>query len=472
MFDMHDMLLYSGAAGLLNKLKGGMAAGVTGVNLPRIEAAMLAVELSQVLTFLFTKDPAKQTEADLTALLDKEITDREKSGAPPLEPKQQRAHDTLKAAKPELTRLFALIRTIGAGDTADINAMIKDEGIRGFREVIGEPTVFTQGQFVLSSGGWAAFQAVMVDERKALSLPTAEDGQFVHAWQTIVDAVSHSHPGRGKESYQQVQAAAFKSLATFKKLAADAGKTLSARFLQAYRPVIGPPQKNVFEEAIQQEWAPLWAQWLKSKTLPDMSAESNVYKLCWLQMADLWACAPMTTNLADLYDAKAKGTANDRNDPSDPDAAAKRKSTAFGGLQLYQKLPPKRDPAGPVVDQRVTYSPELPKHVERMRAALDAGWFVHVRVMSGAMMDDTANVANAEHSLLIVRARGNAFFCADMDPGNEGSAELMTGSTALFFDPGANTFATAPEAGLAVDEHGHQKTNFRHRYQATTASTR
>jgi len=92
-------------------------------------------------------------------------------------------------------------------------------------------------------------------------------------------------------------------------------------------------------------------------------------------------------------------------------------------------------------------------------------------VMSGVKMDYTTSRAAAEHSLMVVGHRGNAFMCADTDPGGEGAVHTMTGYAGLFYDSAANTLGSGVGAGLEVDDAGMQP-NHRHRYQAWTIATR
>jgi hypothetical protein len=174
-------------------------------------------------------------------------------------------------------------------------------------------------------------------------------------------------------------------------------------------------------------------------------------------MADQWACQPMTMNLAKLYHLQNAGR------PKDPKAALPL-------TPLYTGTAETKDKRGRVVDERVVYRTDLAAVVERIRAALDGGWVVHVRVLSGVKMDYTSSRAAAEHSLLVVGHSGNTFTCADTDPGGEGAVHLMGGVTALFFDPTARTFASAVGEGMQVDPGGHQ-TDARHRYQAWTVQS-
>jgi hypothetical protein len=226
------------------------------------------------------------------------------------------------------------------------------------------------------------------------------------------------------------------------------------------RVVTAPPGKKAYSAIVAEVYQPLWNQWLSTKAFPDMSGFRNVYQLTYLKMADQWACQPMTMNMAKLYHLQNSGT------PKDPKVALPL-TTLYTGPGTAQT----KDKKGRVLDERVLYRTDLAAVVEKIRAALQGGWLVHVRVLSGVKMDYTASRAAAEHSLLIVGASGNTFTCADTDPGGEGAEHLMVGATALYFDAGANTLASAVGGGLEVDAGGHQTGNRRHRYQAWTVQS-
>ena len=128
-----------------------------------------------------------------------------------------------------------------------------------------------------------------------------------------------------------------------------------------------------------------------------------------------------------------------------------------------------------------------------MKAALDGGWVLHVRVVSGGgaktphpqpigpgVFPPRAPADPTEHSLLIIGYRGNGFVVSDADPhGEQKDARLDTGFTTIYFDSGSNRLSTAPdEASFPVvnglDDHGGPalgdfQVDGHHRYQVWSA---
>jgi hypothetical protein len=351
---------------------------------------------------------------------------------------------------------------------------VSEAGIQEFRTALGVPEAFTQGQFVLSSAAYGKLWEIIEAQSAAIATTVPDEvAALKKATDGLFAAVGQINVGQASASYGRVAAAAQTCLTTFTKVAGAHRVPLTAAFRAALKQVIGPPKDGeAFNKAMQTEWQPLWNEWLRTKAMPDMTKEANAYRLAWLRMADQWACQPMTMKMAELYDAKATGSPNARLDPNDPEAAKKRNAAAIGFTPLYTGTQKTVGKGGVVQDERVLYRKDLGTQVEKIRTALDSGWFVHVRVLSGVAMDYTASRAAGEHSLLIVGYRGNAFFCSDADPGGEGSTMLQVGSTALFYDSVGNTLASAAEEAMTVDEAGMQKTNYHHRYQAWTIQTK
>jgi hypothetical protein len=482
MSDMLDLLLYADGAGFSAQLKTGLLAGAPGIDPSRIEAAMIVVETRTILTVLayFGIPLDARGQSQLIADLDLRMKGDQSAVADPAtgaayRERSQRGADALLAARPELERLFALLKgSVSPPDAAAMNAFVDASGIGTFRSVVNTPAAFTQGQFVLSAAATEKLNHVLQAQCDAI---TGLDVNETAALQAAVDglngALAQVYVGSASASYGRVAQAAHLCLDTFRRVASAHNAALTGDFRDALKQVIGAPKDGeAFNKAMERVWRPVWDQWLHTKAMPDMTRESNAYRLTWLKMADQWACQPMTMKLAELYDANAAGTANQRVDPSDPQAAAKRKAAAIPFTQLYKGTHVTKNPKGRVTDERVIYRGDLGGQVEKIRTALDLGWFVHVRVLSGVAMDYTSNRAAGEHSLLIVGGRGNAFFCSDADPGGEGSTVQMAGSTTLFYDAGGNTLATAAEEAMTVDESGHQVSNYRHRYQAWTIQTK
>jgi hypothetical protein len=114
------------------------------------------------------------------------------------------------------------------------------------------------------------------------------------------------------------------------------------------------------------------------------------------------------------------------------------------------------------------YGPGLAGSVAKIIAALDAGWLVHLRVMSG----EGGGFPNGEHSLMAVGHQGNVLMASDSDPGGELDAMLKTGFTPLYFDPAVPRLSTAVNDEefpvLAADTRFQR--NHRHRYQVISVA--
>jgi hypothetical protein len=117
----------------------------------------------------------------------------------------------------------------------------------------------------------------------------------------------------------------------------------------------------------------------------------------------------------------------------------------------------------------LTYRDDLGAIVARMKTAIEDGWAIHVRVLSGSGGKDE------EHSVLVVGRHADTFFFFDSDIGGSDMANLGYGR--LYYDAKANRLSTAKDdADIRVyartDEASDQTegyhvhaTGHRHRYQ-------
>jgi hypothetical protein len=114
------------------------------------------------------------------------------------------------------------------------------------------------------------------------------------------------------------------------------------------------------------------------------------------------------------------------------------------------------------------YGPGLAGSMAKIIAALDAGWLVHLRVMSG----EGGGFPGGEHSLMAVGHQGNTLMASDSDPRGELDAMLKTGFTPLYFDPAVPRLSTAVNDEefpvLADDTRFHR--NHHHRYQVISVA--
>lgn len=198
------------------------------------------------------------------------------------------------------------------------------------------------------------------------------------------------------------------------------------------------------------EW---WGEYQRTKTPPAVSKYLNVFALHALSVASADQCGAHTGNLANLIQGKRK------EDGAKKDPAARFSSGVGMGI--------KRDmsPIGTdMVNGDMVQYGGLGDTVAKMKVALDGGWVLHTRVVSGGGARGTGllpvgpdrphsvNIGDpTEHSLLIVGYRGNAFIVSDSDPNGEGKDELKTGFTTIYYDPGSNRLSTAvDEASFPV----------------------
>ncbi len=115
------------------------------------------------------------------------------------------------------------------------------------------------------------------------------------------------------------------------------------------------------------------------------------------------------------------------------------------------------------------YGSGLAGSMAKIIAALDAGWLVHVRVMSG----EGGGFPSGEHSLMVVGHQGgNVLMASDSDPGGELDVMLRTGFTPLYFDPAVPRLSTAvndEEFPVLASDTRFQR-NHHHRYQVISVA--
>jgi hypothetical protein len=463
MSDILALLVVAHAGNLVAELEANWSDAV-GVDTNRLKAAVKAVKLLELYRALgIQRAPFAPMDAATDQFqvdqyeknLDKQLADPEPY--PGYHAKITQSKSFLAAARKDLDDFAAVASSLSAPDQAAVNGLFADTAAAGFATTLGDPQAM-QGQFVLSSALEGEVKTVLSDQYGKLTLAPGEKVELDQADAALSAALQGASVDNPGASYAAVDRAATGLSAKVRKLAAAHAVVVDPAFTACLRRAVGPPPaKKAYDKIIAEVFQPLWKQWLDTRSFPDMSGFRNVYQLAYLKMADQWACQPMTMNLAKLHHLKSAGRSKD------PKAELPL-------TQLYADTKVTTDSRGRVLDERVIYRKDLPSVVERIRKALDGGWLVHVRVLSGKAMDYTASRAAGEHSLLVVGHSGNTFTCADTDPGGEGAVHLMGGVTALFFDPGANTLASAVGAGMEVDSRGHQ-TNRRHRYQAWTVQS-
>ena len=313
------------------------------------------------------------------------------------------------------------------GDT--IKTWVKASPQATFKDLVGDDHLIKDGQFQL--------QTRIAAELNALG---AAAGPLAAEYKGLVEIAS----GMG-------------DLAALNRAAADFRAHMSASGITdaALLRATGPYWRSSGDEAatgdaIFAEW---WGKYQKEKAAPPVTPYVNIFALHAHHSRALIQCGSHTGQMAQLYQGARKAAGGSK----DPKAAF--------GAQLATGI--HRDWAvlsgnlcrGDVLQ----YGGGLAESVARMKAALDGGWVLHIRVVSGGgartphpqpvgarVVPPKAPADPTEHSLLIIGYRGNGFVVSDSDPHGE-IPSLDTGFTTIYFDAAANRLSTAAdEAGFPV----------------------
>jgi hypothetical protein len=210
----------------------------------------------------------------------------------------------------------------------------------------------------------------------------------------------------------------------------------------------------------------LWKAYSDPKTgFPDLTPYVNLAHFQALARYELIACKRTATLIAGRYVAGGTGARSA--------GTAIKPTPLIGGVKTDESVAAGDLSRGTVA----TYSTELGKEVERMKRAIDDGWVIHARVLSGIVGGGKSR-AEAEHSLIVYGYSDNAFEYFDPDVG--GSNVARTGFDRLHYDPKANRLSTAAsDADFAVYAHhsdqpghirGYQASGV-HRYQVSSIET-
>lgn len=213
----------------------------------------------------------------------------------------------------------------------------------------------------------------------------------------------------------------------------------------------------------------LWKAYEKPESpFPDLKPYATMSQYQALRRWEMQACKVTATRIAKRYIA-AGGVGGKRSPgtaikPTALVANVKRDRTHVGGGRYRGDV--------------ATYSNKLSDEVEKMRRALDDGWVVHARVLSG-IEGGGASGAEAEHSLIVFGHDGNTF--EFFDPDVAGSNLARSGFDKLYFDPDANRLSTArteadfgayaKEGPAGTSQHHGWHGHGVHRYQVTSIET-
>jgi hypothetical protein len=202
--------------------------------------------------------------------------------------------------------------------------------------------------------------------------------------------------------------------------------------------------------------------WKGGKGKPDVSKRRTLAHLFAFRRWEAQACKQTATNAANRYGASGKAGGKRSPATSIPETALTVKKTSNPKATGWKEW----------LGDVFTYRDDLPAIVAKMARALDDGWTVHVRVLSGSVGKDE------EHSVLVIgHYDARVFFFYDPDIG--GSNIYTPGWDRFYFNKDDNLLTTAQDRndlrvwsenvgggrGLGAFEGWHASGG-RHRYQA------
>ncbi len=341
----------------------------------------------------------------------------------------------------------------------DIKEFMSGAGLARFASVIGHDDLFVGGQFFWSN---ELANAMLTHPDTARLSPGAATA-FKEMVRTAHDQSATSGNVRSK-------AAAFLAVAS----SGGASPALMAMAREVSpKPLMlaVPPQQNEIFKRRSDEFMGglglynmLSGLYLGSGSEPLLTSHLNAFKVCFLLQAEAEVCGFQAGFLANLFRKKARATGI-----PDPDPKAR-----IGGLMLASSTKIDRKVftvrGEDVIRGEVCqYGSGLAGSMAKIIAALDAGWLVHVRVMSG----EGGGFPSGEHSLMVVGHQGgNVLMASDSDPGGELDVMLRTGFTPLYFDPAVPRLSTAvndEEFPVLASDTRFQR-NHHHRYQVISVA--
>ena len=140
----------------------------------------------------------------------------------------------------------------------------------------------------------------------------------------------------------------------------------------------------------------LWKAYSDPKAgFPDLTPYVDLAHLQALARYELIACKRTATLIAGRYVARGSGKRSA--------GTAIKPTQLIGGVKTDEAVLAGDLSRGTVA----TYSAELGKEVERMKRAIDDGWVIHARVLSGIVGGGKSR-AEAEHSLIVYGYSDNA----------------------------------------------------------------
>ena len=337
-------------------------------------------------------------------------------------------------------------------------------GRAAFAAMIADPNLSIAGQFFWSG---EISKAIMADSAvTALNVPGAPPAHAALFLQ-MKDLVQTAADRDKATSVVQTKASAFIVAA---RAAATSGTSRLVAIATALAP--GPLAQGVDPGPFKGKGPEFLAGWGIYQRLnggflvaptPDVSLQKNVFKLHFLSLAEPEVCGFQAGFLGNRFRALKKRAGGPPPDPK----------VAIGGIPLATKVTPSHTPfvqdgVNLVRGDVCEYGPGLGASIAKIKAALDGGWIVSVRVMSGF----GGGGLSGEHSFILIGYQGNGFTVADSDPGNEGEAAMMSGFTTVYYDPAVPRFSTAVNDAnfpVLVSDSRLQR-NRHHRYQILSVS--
>lgn len=326
-------------------------------------------------------------------------------------------------------------------------------GAADFAKLLGDQAV-SFGQFAFTHALSGGLDKAMEPHVRGLR---EEDRTWLRSWLDYLEQVTGS-------GHKEAAANAAKAVTMIKTAMRDRGEA-GAGIIK----LMGDPAETGigFGGAL---YLNLWKEYGKpGAATPDVSKHLSYAKLAGLRIYENIACKETTERLG----AKAGAGRGGEGRRTPGTAIAK-------GTSIASDI--KRDSArsndltrGDVV---VYGKEDLGKWVERMRKALDDGWTVHARCISGTHGGGTSG-RDPDHSILIYGYGGTEFYFFDPDVGGTGG--LTPGWGRIHYDADAGHLSTAKTesdfrtysystdaaraAGSAADRPSDYQASGLHRYQ-------
>jgi hypothetical protein len=381
------------------------------------------------------------------------------AGAATAETESAHAVESSRAA-PEAGRVLALQRSIGNRRTAAllsrqprvlarvpwaaISGTVEEALFAGarsrFSEAIG-PDIAAAGQFQFTLLIAGPVQTVFDGLASQKWTEDAERTTTLELWKSFTD---------------QLFSAQYKNADETRKILAEFVREAKSPEAAKLVPYLGSDSDASYGAAakIYQE------HWKTGKGKPDVSKRLTVAHLFAFRRWEAQACKATAT-----YAAKRLGSSGKWGGKRSP-------ATAIPETVLTVKKT--HDPTEKAwktwVGDVFTYRDDLPAIVGKMARALDDGWTIHVRVLSGSVGSDE------EHSVLVIdHYDSRVFYFFDPDVG--GSNIYTPGYDRFYFNKADNLLTTARDrsdltvwnADVGADAGGFEgwhTSSGRHRYQA------